>query len=68
MNTQDRILTAINKFNDDNDGQVNLGSTYAREDLAELIYNAVMKQMNDQTVSETYNTQEMFNFTNKDTQ
>ena len=55
------INTVIDKFNDDCSGQVNLASPYARADLAELIYNAVIKQaLPDSTV----NTQSVFRFSN----
>ena len=66
MNTFNRIIAAISKYNDKHDGQVNLASPYARADLAELIYDAVMKQ-NLSGESYTINNQETFNFSNKDT-
>ena len=61
-NTFNRIKLAIEKYNDACNGQVNLASPFARADLTELIYNAVMKQAPN---SETFNTQDTFNFTNK---
>ena len=65
MDTFNRIVTAITKYNDANDGQVNLASPFARADLAELVYNAVMKQNNDEP-SYTVNKQDTFIFENKD--
>lgn len=62
-NTYNRIISAINKFNDDCNGQANLGSPYARADLADIIYHAVMKQ-SDHT--STNNDQQLEIFTNKD--
>ena len=60
--TFNRIKQTIDKYNDDCDGQANLASPFARTDLAELIYNAVMKQSPN---SSTFNTQDTFSFTNK---
>ena len=60
-NTFTRIKQAIDKFNDDCNGQANLSSTYARTDLAESIYNAVMKQT---ASSETTNQQQVIVFSN----
>lgn len=59
--TLNRIKTVINKFNDDCAGQANLASPHARTDLAELIYNAVMKQ---NLPNSTINTQSVFRFSN----
>lgn len=67
MNTHSRILAAIAKFNNDCGGQANLGSIHAQEDLATMVYNAVMKQTDEQSTTATYNIQETFNFSNKDT-
>ena len=63
MSTFNRIKQVIDKFNEDCNGQVNLGSPYIRTDLAEAIYNAVMKQSNE---TETYNQQELKIFSNID--
>lgn len=63
MNTFNRIIATISKYNDDNHGQVNLGSPHARADLAELIYKAVMKQ-DEITSSHTINKQDTFIFEN----
>ena len=63
MNAFDRIKTAIDKYNEDCNGQSNLASPYARADLAELIYNAVMKQTSS---SETHNLQQVITFSNID--
>lgn len=63
MNTRDRIKQAIEKYNDDCNGQVNLGSPHARADLVELIYNAVMKQGQDDN---TFNQQQLYLFSNND--
>lgn len=62
-NTYNRIKQAIDKFNDDCNGQANLSSPHARDDLASLLYDAVMKQ-ND--TSATYNDQQLDIFTNND--
>lgn len=61
MNTHNRILSAIDKFNNDCGGQANLASQHAREDLADAIYNAVMKQT---ASSETTNQQQVIIFSN----
>lgn len=63
MDTYNKIVATISKYNNDHDGQVNLGSPHARADLAELIYNTIMKQTN---VTSTYNSQSTFKFSNKD--
>lgn len=63
MNTRDRIITAIKKFNEQYNNQVNLASEGAILELAELVHDAVLKQN-----SETYNEQQMYLFTNNDTQ
>lgn len=63
MSTFNRIKQTIDKFNEDCDGQVNLGSPHLRVDLAEAIYNAVMKQSNE---TETHNQQELKIFSNID--
>ena len=63
MSTFNRIKMAIDKFNDGCNGQANLGSPHARADLAELIYNSVMKQSESDTM--TLNDQQTFIFTNK---
>ena len=63
MTTFNRIKHTIDKFNEDCNGQANLGSPYLRADLAEAIYNAVMKQSNE---TETYNQQELKVFSNID--
>ena len=65
MDTFNRIVATITKYNDTHDGQVNLASPFARADLAELIYKAVMKQDND-APSHTINRQDTFIFENKD--
>ena len=62
-NTYNRIKAAINKFNDDCDGQANLSSPHARADLADIIYHAVMKQIDH---TSTHNDQQLEIFTNKD--
>ena len=63
MSTLNRIKRTIDKFNEDCNGQANLGSSHLRADLAEAIYNAVMKQSNE---TETYNQQELKIFSNID--
>jgi hypothetical protein len=63
MNTLNRIKHAINKFNVDCNNQANLASPHARADLAEVIYDAILKQ--ETTESSTVNDQRTFNFTNK---
>jgi hypothetical protein len=62
MSILNRIKEAIDKFNVDCNNQSNLSSPYARADLAELIYNAILKQ--DKTGSSTVNDQQTFTFSN----
>ena len=63
MDTYSRIKTAINKFNDDCNGQANLSSPHARADLTDMIYQAVMKQVDHTSTS---NDQSYITFTNSD--
>lgn len=64
MNTQERIIVAIQRFNDACDGQVNLNSAAAREDLAALVYDAVLKINGFQ--AGTYNDQQLEIFEKND--
>lgn len=66
MNTKQRITRAIEQFNQDMNGQVNLHSASARDDLAEMIYDAIMKQIDFNDNEGTYNQQQMYLFTNKE--
>jgi len=62
MNTRERIIKAIKKFNVQNNNQVNLASEAAVLELAELVHGAVLKQS-----PETYNEQQLYLFTNNAT-
>ena len=66
MNTKQRITRAIEQFNQDMNGQANLHSASARDDLAEMIYDAIMKQIDFNDNEGTYNQQQMYLFTNKE--
>ena len=65
MNTRDRIIKAIKHFNAMYDNQVNLSSEAAIEGLAELVHNAVLKQMHFDNTG-TYNDQQLELFSNND--
>ena len=66
MNIKQRITRAIEQFNQDMNNQVNLYSASARDDLAEMIYDAIMKQIDFNDNEGTYNQQQMYLFTNKE--
>ena len=61
MDTLDKIRHVIDQYNDNNSGQVNLGSNYARDTLARLIHDALSV---DEIQPGTYNEQQLYLFSN----
>lgn len=61
MDTLDKIRHVIDQYNDNNSGQVNLGSNCARDTLARLIHDALSV---DEIQPGTYNEQQLYLFSN----
>jgi len=61
MSKFNTIKHVIDQFSAAHAGQVNLGSSASRADLATLIHNALVE---DSAESETYNEQQMYLFEN----
>ena len=68
MDTYNRIVAAISKFNTACGGQVNLASPAARADLGELIYNSIRNHLEVENTPYTFNNQQLELFKNLDDQ